>query len=60
MWEYDYIEFQYETKNELIEKLNQLGKENWEIIDFIEIEPKKFGEKFICKIIVKRKKRISL
>ena len=55
MWEYDRFEVKYESPNQLVKQLNEFGKENWEIISYNEIEPKKFGDNKLI-IIVKRLK----
>jgi len=56
MWEYDRFTFKYNIMKDLIDKLNKLGEDNWEIIYYKEEKPPNFGEKWICTVLVKRLK----
>jgi hypothetical protein len=56
MWQYDRIEIKHGNIRELIDKLNELGNDNWEIIYYNETKPPKFGDDWITIIIVKRLK----
>ena len=54
MWEYNRIVIQYKNSTDLIEKLNILGNDNWEIISFDDKPPKKYGDFSECVILFKR------
>lgn len=56
MWEYNRFELKHKTINELIEKLNKLGVDNWEVVYYEEKKPEKFGDNWITTILVKRNK----
>jgi hypothetical protein len=56
MWEYNRFEFKLKGINELIDKLNRLGTDDWGIIYYQETKPPKFGEDWIIVVIVKRLK----
>ena len=56
MLEYDRKIIEFKTVKELLDELNTLGADNWEIINYEETKPKKFGEKRESIIIVKRLK----
>jgi len=55
MFEYNRFEFKF-NKNELADKLNFFGDDNWEVIHYEEEKPMKFGGNYNCIIIVKRLK----
>jgi hypothetical protein len=57
-WEYDREKIKFRLVSELIERLNELGKQGWEIIYYEEHKPKKFGDNYETVIIVKRLKKI--
>ena len=44
-WEYDRKIIEFKTVKELLDELNTLGDSGWEIINYEETKPKKFGEK---------------
>ena len=56
MWEYNRFEFKFKIIKELIDELNKIGTENWEVIYYKETKPPKFGGDWITVIIVKRLK----
>ena len=56
MWEYDRKVIEFKTVKELLDELNTLGANGWEIINYEETKPKKFGEKRECFILVKKMK----
>jgi hypothetical protein len=60
MWEYNRFEIKHSTINELIDELNKLGADNWEIIFYEEKKPEKFGDNWITTILVKRSKTSML
>jgi hypothetical protein len=53
-WEYDRIEVKFKLVQELIDELNKLGANGWEIIHYEEKKPKKFGDNYETIVIVKR------
>jgi hypothetical protein len=57
MWEYNRFEVKYKSINELIEGLNKLGAENWEVFYYVEKKSEKFGDDSICTVITKRLKQ---
>jgi len=54
-WEYERLETEFGLVRELTEKLNEFGKDGWEVIYYNETPPAKFGDKH--KVIVLIKKR---
>jgi len=59
MWEYNRIEISVGSKHEIVEELNNLGEEDWELIHYGENKPEKFGDDWISVVIVKRLKNKS-
>jgi hypothetical protein len=55
-WEYDRVEIKFKLVKDLIDELNILGADDWEIIHYEEKKPKKFGDDYESIIIVKRLK----
>ena len=55
-WEYDRIEIKFKLIKELVDELNKLGADGWEIIHYEEKKPKKFGDNYEVIIIVKQLK----
>ena len=60
MWEYDRKIIEFKTVKDLLNELNTLGADNWEIISYEETKPKKFGEKRESIVIAKRLKTNTL
>jgi hypothetical protein len=58
MWEYKRIDIKFTTYRELIDELNENGSEGWEIINYVEEKPERFGDKFNAKTLFKRLKTI--
>jgi hypothetical protein len=56
VWEYDRVIIEFKIIQKLIDELNVLGANGWEIIYYQEQKPKKFGEKYKSIIIVKKLK----
>lgn len=56
MWEYNRFEIKHNNISELVNELNKLGAENWEIIYYVEKKPEKFGDHWISTILTKRLK----
>jgi len=48
--------FKYRLFSELIEKLNKEGDENWDIVNFREEKPEKYGNEYEVKALLKRPK----
>ena len=59
MWEYNRYEVKFDSAEILVDKLNVLGKDNWEIIYYTEKKPEKFGDKYEIVVFVKRLKPAS-
>jgi hypothetical protein len=55
-WEYDRKIIEFKSVKELIDELNTFGADGWEIINYEETKPKKFGEKRECIVVAKRLK----
>jgi len=56
MWEYDRKIIEFRTVKELLDELNTLGANGWEIINYEETKPKKFGEKRESIVLIKKEK----
>ena len=56
MWEYDRISFEAKTILQIVDNLNKLGAENWEIIYYDEKKPEKYGLPYNVILLVKRLK----
>lgn len=56
MWEYNRVVIQFKTVQELLNKLNILGADNWEIISYEETKSKKFDKKTETIILMKKQK----
>lgn len=56
MWEYDRVEIKTPTIAGIINEMNVLGANGWEIINYNESTPKKLGDNWICIVILKRLK----
>jgi len=56
MWEYNRIVIKFKLIKDLLNELNGLGADNWEIISYEEIRPKKFNDDYESIILLKRKK----
>jgi hypothetical protein len=54
MWEYKLIYLKYRLFQELTDKLNKEGEENWEVINYHEDKPKEWGNEYEAKILLKR------
>jgi len=55
-WEYDRRKIEFNKVQSLLDELNTLGADGWEIISYEEKKPEKFGGKYESIIIVKRLK----
>jgi len=55
MWEYDRVVIKFKQNDELLERINHLGANGWEIISYIENTPKKFSDSWESTILIKRK-----
>jgi hypothetical protein len=56
MWEYNKIEFKYDSGEELTKELAKIGDCNWEIVNYIEERALVFGAGTKVTVIVKRTK----
>jgi len=56
MWEYKMVYVKYKLFQELNDKLNEFGADNWEVINFHEEKPKEWGNEYESKILLKRPK----
>jgi hypothetical protein len=54
MWEYYRLDEKYATRREIVDKMNELGKENWEAIYYMEEKPIKFGDTYKIAALFKR------
>lgn len=54
MWKYDIKLINFNTYSELIEKLNEEGKKGWEVFNYEEEKPIKFGSNYKAKVLFKR------
>jgi len=55
-WEYDRRKIEFGKTIDLVNELNALGADDWEIINYEEKKPEKFGGKYESIIIIKRLK----
>jgi len=55
-WEYDRKIIEFDKVQDLLDELNILGADGWEIVWYEETKPKKFGENYESIIVVKRLK----
>jgi hypothetical protein len=55
-WEYNRKKIEFNVSQKLVDELNTLGADGWEIIWYEEYKPKKFGGNHESIIIVKRLK----
>ena len=56
MWKYNRVEIEYDHIDELNEKLNDYGSEEWEAISYSETKASKFGEKNVSIVLFKKEK----
>ena len=56
MWEYDRLKIVFEKVQELLDKLNTLGADGWEIIYYEEKKPAKVGDKYESIVLFKKEK----
>jgi hypothetical protein len=59
MWEYERKDYKFRWYSELINKLNEMGKEGWEVIYYQEELPEKYANEFSSKVLFKRLKPIQ-
>lgn len=58
MWEYNKIEFKYDSGEELTKELAKIGDSNWEIVNYVEERAVVFGAGTKVTVIAKRVKEI--
>ena len=56
MWEYNKFTFNHCSESDLLNELNKIGEDNWEIIFYHEEKPPMFDGKWISTVLVKRLK----
>ena len=56
MWEYNRLKIEFDKVQELLDELNTLGADGWEIVWYEETKPKKFGEKYESIVLFKKEK----
>ena len=57
MWEYRRVEYKFKSKMDIDIELNKEGKEGWEIVDYQETKPERFGLEFSSIVLYKRLKK---
>jgi len=55
-WEYDRKKIGFYKVQELLDELNTLGADGWEIIYYEEKKPEKFGKKYESIVLFKKEK----
>jgi len=55
-WEYDRLIIEFDKVQRLLDELNALGADGWEIIHYEENKPKKFGDNYESIVLFKRLK----
>lgn len=56
MWKYERKVIKFELVRELLDKLNELGADGWEVINYEEKKPSKFGDNYETIVLLKKKK----
>jgi hypothetical protein len=56
MWEYKRTDYEFTKFTDLEDKLNEEGKDNWEVASYEEEKPKKFGDDFKVTVLYKKRK----
>lgn len=56
MWEYERFEIKDNSTTGVVDKLNLIGADGWDIIYYEENKPQKFGDNWIIIILTKRLK----
>ena len=54
-WEYDRKKIESDKIQNVLDELNVLGADGWEIISYEEKKPEKFGGKFECVVLIKKR-----
>lgn len=54
-WKYDRRIIRFNVVQELLDELNAFGADGWEIINYEEKKPPKFGEEKVSIILLKKK-----
>ena len=57
MWQYKRVEYKFQNINELDTLLNKEGDDGWEIINYQETKPIKFGSDYTLIVLYKRVKK---
>ena len=55
-WIYDRKKIEFALVRELLDELNKLGADGWEIIYYQETKPAKFGDKYESIVLFKKEK----
>jgi hypothetical protein len=55
-WEYDREKIEFDYTKDLIDKLNELGNQGWEVIHYDETPPPKFGDRYEAIVLMKKQK----
>jgi hypothetical protein len=55
-FEYKTIDTKYPDKYKIVEELNTLGSEGWEVVNYKEQQPEKFGGEWKYNVLLKRAK----
>lgn len=54
MWEYQRINREFRLISDIEDKLNELGRDGWEVTYYFEERPKKFGDPHKSFILLKK------
>ena len=55
-YEYDRIKIEFDKVQSLLDRMNELGADGWEVIHYEEKKPEKFGDKYESIVLFKRLK----
>ena len=55
-WEYKNIDIKSDKKEFITEQLNELGSQGWEVVNYNETPPIKFGGEWKFNVLLKRQK----
>ena len=54
MWDYKRVDYKFSNISEIEKKLNDEGKDGWEIIYYHETKPAKFGDNYVSMVLYKK------
>ena len=55
-WTYNRLKIEFNAVQELLDELNRLGADGWEVIHYEEKKPPKFGGKYESIVLLKKRR----